>query len=154
MTAFTSAPLELPELEDVEELSRADLVFYGVDHSGPSYEALVFVNNAQADAATERALDSGYAGSFTVFGHNGCFGDAGHCLPDQRYRDEFDLRAPHPLRPLTMTLIATAAVRRALVEPVREITVTVVAVVPDDGYPKAAGEPLRFDYVRLLTYEG
>ena len=35
MTTITSEPLELPELEDVEELSRADLVFYGVDHSGP-----------------------------------------------------------------------------------------------------------------------
>lgn len=154
MTTITSDPLELPELEDVEELSRADLVFYGVDHSGPSYEARVFVNNPQADAATERVLDHGYAGSFAVFGHNGCFGDAGHCLPDQRHRDEFDLRAPHPLRPLTMTVIATEAIRRALVEAgVRQVTVTVVAVVPEDGFAKSSEQPLRFDYVRLLTYE-
>jgi hypothetical protein len=154
MTTITSQPLELPELEDVEELSRADLVFYGVDHSGPSYEARVFVNNPKADAATERALDNGYAGAFTVFGHNGCFGDDGHCLPDQRHRDEFDLRAPHPLRPLTMTVIATEAIRRAFVEPaVQAVTVTVVAVVPDDGFPKAGGSPATFDYVRLLTYE-
>jgi hypothetical protein len=150
----TSQPLELPELEDVEELSRADLVFYGVEHSGPSYEARVFVNNPRADADTERVLEQGYAGSFAVFGHNGCFGDDGHCLPDQRVRDEFDLRAPHPLRPLTMTVIATEAIRRALVEPaVTEVTVTVVAVVPDDGFPKS-GETGRFEYVRLLTYEG
>jgi hypothetical protein len=155
MTTITSDPLELPELEDVEELGRADLVFYGVDHSGPSYEARVFVNNPKADAATERVLDHGYAGSFSVFGHNGCFGDEGHCLPDQRERDEFDLRAPHPLRPLTMTVIATEAIRRAFVEPaVRELTVTVVVVVPDDGFPKAGGSAAPFDYVRLLTYEG
>jgi hypothetical protein len=155
MSTITSDPLELPDLEDVEELGRADLVFYGVDHSGPSYEARVFVNNPTADGTTERVLEHGYAGSFSVFGHNGCFGDEGHCLPDQRERDEFDLRAPHPLRPLTMTVIATEAIRRAFVEPaVSELTVTVVVVVPDDGFPKAGGAPAPFDYVRLLTYEG
>ena len=149
----TSPPLELPELEDAKELSRADLVFYGVDHSGPSYEARIFINNASADADTERVAEQGYAGSFSVFGHNGCFGAEGHCLPDQRYSDEFDRRAPHPLRALTKTVIATDAVRRALVEPaVQQVTVTVVAVTPDDGFPKV-GETGRFDYVRLLTYE-
>jgi hypothetical protein len=151
----TTAALELPELEDVKELSRADLVFYGVDHAGPSYEARVFINNPKADASTERVDEQGYAGSFAVFGHNGCFGAEGHCLPDQRTTDEFDLRAPHPLRALTRTLIATDAIRRAFIEPaVQEVTVTVVAVVPDDGFPKAGPEPGRFDYVRLLTYEG
>lgn len=155
MTAITSDPLELPELEDVEELSRADLVFYGVDHSGPSYEARVFVNNPDANADTERVLDHGYAGSYTVFGHNGCYGDEGHCLPDQRHRDAFDVRAPHPLAPLTLTVIATEAIRRALLEPdTRELAVTVVPVIPDDGFPKSTQDPLRFDYVRLLTYEG
>jgi hypothetical protein len=150
----TSHPLELPELEDVKELSRADLVFYGVDHSGPSYEARIFINNARADADTERVAEQGYAGSFSVFGHNGCFGDEGHCLPDQRLTDEFDVRAPHPLRPITKTVIATEAIRRALVEPaVQEVTVTVVPVTPDDGFPKSGPDPGRFDYVRLLTYE-
>jgi hypothetical protein len=154
MSSITTAPLDLPDVKDVEELSRADLVFYGVDHSGPSYEARVFVNNPEADAATARVLDQGYAGSFSVFGHNGCFGDAGHCLPDQRTRDEFDLRAPHPLQPLTMTVIATEAIRRALVDPeTATATVTVVAVVPEDDFPKSAEPPERFDYVRLLTYE-
>jgi hypothetical protein len=150
----TSQPLELPELEDVEELSRADLVFYGVDHAGPSYEARIFINNPKADADTERVAEQGYAGAFTVFGHNGCFGVEGHCLPDQRYTDAFDVRAPHPLRALTKTVIATDAIRRAVVDAsVTEVTVTVVAVTPDDGYPKAGPEPGRFDYVRLLTYE-
>ena len=154
MTSITIAPLDLPDVRDVEELSRADLVFYGVDHSGPSYEARVFVNNPQADTATERVLEEGYAGSFTVFGHNGCFGDAGHCMPDQRTRDEFDVRAPHPLQPLTMTVIATDAIRRALVDPeTTTVTVTVVAVVPEDDFPKAAEPAERFEYVRLLTYE-
>jgi hypothetical protein len=154
MNIVTSAPLELPELEPGEDISRADLVFYGVDHAGPSYEGHIFLNNKGADADTERSPQEGYAGSFAVFGHNGCFGDEGHCLPGQRYVDEFDVRAPHPLRPLTMTVIATDAVRSALADPsVRAITVTVVAIVPQDDYPKSSQEPLKFDYVRLLTYE-
>ncbi len=153
MTTSTTQPLELPELEDVDELSRADLVFYGVDHSGPSYEARIFINNASADADTERVAEQGYAGAFAVFGHNGCFGADGHCLPDQRYTDAFDRRAPHPLRPLTKTVIATEAIRRAIVDPsVQEIKVTVVSVTPDDGFKKI-GETGRFDSVRLLTYE-
>jgi hypothetical protein len=50
--------------------------------------------------------------------------------------------------------VATEAIRRALVDPaVTTVTVTVVAVVPDDGFPKEGEQPLRFDYVRLLTYE-
>lgn len=150
----TTQPLALPELEDVNELSRADLVFYGVDHAGPSYEARIFVNNPNADADTDRVLEQGYAGSFAVFGHNGCFGADGHCLPDQRFTDEFDLRAPHPLRAITKTVIATEAIRRAVVDlTVQEVSVTLVAVTPDDGFPKAGPEPGAFDYVRLLTYE-
>jgi hypothetical protein len=150
----TVQPLELPDLEDVAELSRADLVFYGVDHSGPSYEARIFINNPKADAGTERVDEQGYAGAFSVFGHNGCFGAEGHCLPDQRTTDAFDVRAPHALRPITRTVIATDAVRRAIVDPsVKELTLTVVAVTPDDGFPKAGPAPGRFDFVRLLTYE-
>jgi tyrosinase len=150
----TTQPLELPELEDVQELSRADLVFYGVDHAGPSYEGRVFINNPSAGADTERVDEQGYAGAFSVFGHGGCFGDEGHCLPDQRYTDPFDVRAPHPLRGLTRTVIATDAIRRALIDAsVQDVTVTLVPVTPDDGFPKSGPEPGRFDYVRLLTYE-
>jgi hypothetical protein len=151
---MTTITLELPELEDVDELSRADLVFYDVDHSGPSYEARVFLNRPDADADTAQVVDEGYAGSFSVFGHNGCFGEEGHCLPDSRYVDEFDVRTPHPLRPFTISVVATEAIRRALVDPsVTTVTVTVVTVVPDDGFPKEGEPPMRFDYVRLLTYE-
>jgi hypothetical protein len=155
MNIVTSEALELPEVEDVEELSRANLVFYGVDHSGPSYEGRVFLNNPSADASTARDAGQGYAGSFAVFGHNGCFGDDGHCLPGRRTTDEFDLRPPHPLRPITITLIVTDAVRRVLVDPdTSAIAVTVVAVMPDDDLPRSTEEPLGYEYVRLLTYEG
>ena len=90
-----------PELEDGRGGSRrADLVFYGVRHSGPSYVARVFLNNPHA-TPTFDADSTGRAtpAHFTVFGHNGCYGAEGHCEPDHRApRDEFDLPAPHPLR--------------------------------------------------------
>jgi hypothetical protein len=147
--------LELPGADELDELSRADLVFYGVDHSGPSYEGRVFLGNPAAAADTPQDVEHGYAGSFTVFGHAGCFGDEGHCLPDQRFTDAFDVRLPHPLAPLTRTVIATAAVRRAIADPeITEVLVVVVAVMPEDELTAGYDEPLRYDSVRLLTYEG
>ena len=72
--AKTVALKELPA-----EYVRADLEFIGVEHAGASYEARVYVNNPTADVNTEPTEGNGYAGSFYVFGHGGCFGDAGHC---------------------------------------------------------------------------
>ena len=40
MTRFHSEPLDLPA--DRTDVARADLIFYGVDHSGPTYEARIF----------------------------------------------------------------------------------------------------------------
>ena len=87
---FISDPIELPA-RDGEDHSRADLVFYDVDHSGASYEARVFINAPDADAGTPRD-DPHYAGSFCIFGHGGCFGDTGHCDVPSEPRDPFDLR--------------------------------------------------------------
>src|SRR6266480_3079079 len=55
------------------EYVRADLEFIGVDHSGASYEGRVYLNNANADANTQPTEMNGYAGSFYIFGHGGCF---------------------------------------------------------------------------------
>src|ERR1700744_1126761 len=125
----------------------ADLVFYGVDHSGPSFEARVYLNLPDADIATGHD-DPGYAGSFTVFGHAGCAGDEGHCEVPAGPRDPFDRRPPHGLTPQTRTVIVTDAVRRASG---RELVVTVVAVRPGADGP-AAGDLLEFDSFRLLTF--
>ena len=34
--------LELPQSEEAQPFSRADLTFYGLDHSGPSFTVHVF----------------------------------------------------------------------------------------------------------------
>lgn len=148
MSRFDSEPLDLPE--DRREVVRADLIFYGVDHSGPTYEARVFLDNARADEGTPRTAEAGYAGAFTVFGHGGCFGAEGHCAPGERQTDEFDRRPPHPLTPQTVALEITAALAR--VEGT-QVKVHVVTVVPA-GLAKAAGsaEVAPCERIRLATY--
>jgi hypothetical protein len=150
MDRFVSDPLELaPRDEDEVEIARADLVFYEVDHSGPSFQAHVFIDRPDADERTPLELDEGYAGSFTIFGHDGCYGDVGHCdVREGPPKDLFDVRPPHPLTPLTKTVIATEAIKRVSGE---SFTVTVIPIVPDADVPERA-DVLRFDHIRVVTY--
>jgi hypothetical protein len=146
---YRSEQLELPELEPGEEIKRADLVFYGVDHSTRSYVALVFVGQERVDPSTPRTPEAGYAGSFTIFGHGGCAGGEGHCEPVERPADPFDVRPPHQLEPRTVTLVATEAIRR-LSGPT--FVVTVIPCVPGADKPEKGEQPdlLKLEQVRLL----
>ncbi len=144
---FVSDPIELPA-RDGEDHSRADLVFYDVDHSGASYEARVFINAPDADAGTPRD-DPRYAGSFCIFGHGGCFGDTGHCDVSSEPRDPFDLRPPHGLVPASKTVVITEAFKRLVAPEDETMTVTVVAFVPGPD----ANDVLQFETIRLLTYQ-
>jgi len=148
MKRFQSEPLDLPE--DRADVQRADLIFYGVDHSGPTYEARIFLDNPRANADTPRTVDEGYAGSFTVFGHGGCFGGDDHCAPKARYSDEFDRRPPHPLTPQTVAVTVTDALARVQGE---QVKVHVVTVLPE-GMEKFSGrtDVLACERVRLATY--
>lgn len=149
MNRFDSDPLEVHHDSDgLSQLYRADLIFYGVDHSGPSYEGRVFLNNSEAGFDTPPSVEERYAGSFYVFGHGGCVGEEGHCEPDDRYEDAFDRRAPHPIRPWTKTVTVTEALRRVEDE---EVTVTVIPVEmgPVGG---AETEALTVEAVRLAIY--
>lgn len=142
-------PITVPELEEGADFSRADLVFTGVEHSGPSYEARVFLNNPDADLETPRDLEHGYAGYFAVFGHGTCYGEEGHCEPEREYRDEFDYRLPHPLQPLTKVVLITEALNRV---GGTAISITVVAAEHADEEAAPTGA-LSFDEVRLLVFE-
>jgi hypothetical protein len=146
---FVSAPLELSSAILAGEFSRVDLAFYGVDHSGESYEGRVYVNAPEADVATGRQVPS-YVGSFHVFGHGGCFGDVGHCDVPSGPRGPFDLRPAHQLTPHTKVVIITEPLRSILASGAHDsITITVVAV----GLGDASNDVLQFDKVRLLTYQ-
>jgi hypothetical protein len=148
MKRFHSEPLDLPA--DRADVVRADLVFYGVDHSGPTYEARVFLDNPRANAETPMTAERGYAGSFTIFGHGGCFGGDNHCAPKDRYSDEYDRRPPHPLTPQTVAVTVTDALERVQGE---QVKVHVVTVLPE-GMEKLSGstEVVACERVRLVTY--
>jgi hypothetical protein len=133
-----------------EPFKRADLVFDGLDHSGVSFEARVFVNNEAADEQTPKAADNGYAGSFHIFGHGGCFGDVGHCEVHGNPR-RYDPRPAHPLTPARKVLIATSAIRKAMAQG-KEMTVTIVPIVRA-GTPRCDYENvLKFGRIQVLTY--
>jgi hypothetical protein len=139
-------------LEDLgADFSRADIEFEGLDHSGSSYEGRVFVNNPDADADTELTLDSGYAGSYYIFGHGGCFGDEGHC--DVKPRGPYDPRPLHALWPTRKVVIATEAIQRA-VEAGPTMTVTVVPVVTatTDKVPEDEELP-KFELISVVAYQ-
>ena len=144
--------LQLPP-EDTP-LSRADLTFYGIDHSGPSFTVHVFFDRPDATVDTPRTEETGYVGSFSVFGHGGCFGEEGHC----DVRDPvtaFDRRPAHPLVPTTRVLIATEAVRRRSASGAGSVHVTAVAEVRGSALadPQAAAEVLVVDQAALHIYQ-
>jgi hypothetical protein len=147
MDVFTSSPLDLPPIEE-RAIVRADVIFYGVTHRGESYEALVFIDHPEADISTPRDPDLGYAGSFTVFGHGGCFGDPGHCDPNGRNSDAFDVRPPHPMTPWTKAVIATDAIRRATAD---TVTITVVPVAVGRRAPRLSNA-MSFQSLKLALY--
>jgi hypothetical protein len=142
---FTSDPIEVPDPED--GFARADLIFYGLDHSGSSYEGRVFLNSPDADHDRSRE-DPAWAGSFYLFGHGGCFGDVGHCDVPTGPRDPYDLRPPHQLEPAIRILTITEPLRALVAGGSREIVVTVVAHTPADR----PNDVLAYDKVRLVTY--
>ena len=141
---FVSDALELPSPEHA--FKRADLLFYGLDHSGASYEAQVFMSARGIGGEPDRDHRA-YVGSWFIFGHGGCFGDVGHCDIPAR-RDEFDLRPPHQLEPATRIVTVTDALTAMLQQGLAAAKVTVVAHT--EG--RASNDVLSFSTIRLATY--
>lgn len=109
----------------------------------------------QDEKSPAREEAEGYAGSFFVFGHGGCFGELGHCDVSDAPRAVFDRRLPHPLNPWFKTVVVTAALRRVMRLSDKEtFKVTVVAVVPENQFSRVKREdPLRFESVSLIAYQ-
>lgn len=147
---FTSETIHVGTLDP--NPYRADIEFHDVDHSGASYEGRVYVNNPSADESTGYD-DPTYAGSYHVFGHGGCLGDAGHC--EVKPRRMYDPRPAHPLTRAKKKVVATDAVERAIGQG-EQATVTVVPMVEplpyDDVDPKHTEDPVEIGYVRIVTY--
>lgn len=158
MSRYVSEALAIPSPGDGTDFSRADLVFDGVEHSGPSYEARVFLNNPEADEKTPLETDSGYASSFYIFGHADCFGDVGHCEVPTSPPAPFDLRLPHHLTPYWLTVIITEHLKRIRDAGHGSLTVTVVPVAyedPDPDTPDVLAKEgvFKFEQLGLVTYD-
>lgn len=142
---------EIPVERLGRDFTRADVEFEGLDHSGSTYEGRVFINNPEASATTELTPDHGYAGSYYLFGHGGCYGDEGHC--DVHPRSPYDPRPPHGLWPTRRVVIATEAVRQA-VATADSVTVTVVPVIMSTTDHVSDNETLpSFQSVSVITYQ-
>jgi hypothetical protein len=146
---YVSPPIPIEPLDS--DFGRADLIFDGVDHSGPSFEARVFLNNDKADAGTPTTAENGYAGSFHIFGHGGCYGDdITHCQINGPRRP-YDPRPGHPLTPARKVLIATDALKLARAQG-REMTVTIVPVVYDTSAKADYSDILKLASISVASY--
>jgi tyrosinase len=143
---FVSQPLTVPHHE--HSYYRADLEFEGLERLGSSYIGHVFLGNPDADQATQRTPENGYAARFTVFGHSVCFGDVGHCEVSGRV-SPFDRNPPHPLTPVNITVEITDALRR-VDAPEAPVTVLAVSADPEDAKRQ---DILRFERLTLVTYD-
>ncbi|HEX3581082.1 MAG TPA: hypothetical protein VH087_04935 [Thermoanaerobaculia bacterium] len=152
-SAIYKAPQKISKEQLPPEFTRADIEFIGIDHSGSSYEARVYLNNPKANAETPPTLENGYAGSYHIFGHGGCFGDVGHCEINRPF-DPFDPRPSHPLEPIRKVVIATDAVRQALASS-SEIAITVVPLVRGwtENTESDLGNVMSFDHINLVCYD-
>ena len=145
MQRWTSEPLRVP-WDPGAPWRRADLAFEDVQHDGPSFRVLLYLNRPDVDEKTGRSLEAGYAAEFPVFAHGDCWGDAGHCeLPGPV--NAFDRRPLHPLTPIGITVQITDALRR--LEGQEQVTVTALAFSTDE----AKADILRFSRLHLLTYD-
>lgn len=148
---YTSKPVRVDFAGPGHRLNRADLEISGIFHGEGSYEGRIFLNNPGADQNTPRTLEHGYAGSFHIFGHGGCFGDAGHCEV-QGHRDAYDFRAPHALTPAKKRVTITNALLK-VAQGNQQATVTIVPVVSAANELCDTHNVFRFEQMRLVTYD-
>jgi len=143
-------PVQLSAAFRGAKFYRADIKFHEVDHSGATYEGRVFLNNPNADEGTPKTLANGYAGSFHIFGHGGCFGDMGHCDVPTTQRP-FDNRDEHPLVPAEISVTITDALREA-VKKGSQVHVTVVPVILSANDKCDLENVLKFKNFEIVTY--
>ena len=149
---YTSKEITL-NLKLENRFKNARIEIYGLDHSGPSYEGRVFINNPQANQRTKLTESSGYVGSYYVFGHGGCFGDMGHCnIPVERHW--YDRRPSHPLLPYYVSIDISGYLKK-LKEKFGRFRVSVVPVLARTSYkaPVDVENIVKFEKIGIVTYD-
>jgi hypothetical protein len=140
------------ELDVAADLARADLEVYRINHFRPSFTVWLFLNDEAVtvdNASTDRPS---FAGSFSIFGHQRCSGDVGHCdVPMESRR--FDDRPSHPLTKAFKRVVVTDALKRVAGEggPVRVMVTAIAAADPaeDMGFD---GDLLDVGGLQLATF--
>ena len=147
---MVSNPLKFDIKKLGNKFYRADLEFHGVDHSGPSYEGRVFINNPKADYDTPKTIEGGYVGSFHIFGHGRCFGDIGHCEVRDRI-SQFDYRPSHPLTPAFKRIRVTEQLKK-IGEKTDEFVISIVPVLSVGGSEVASENIVKLERISIVTY--
>lgn len=137
-----------PEIE--HDFKRADLEIYGIDHFCPSYTGLVFLNCDEKDPKKLGQDHPDCAGRFSVFGHENCTGDEGHCSITVPQR--FDTRRSHPLTKAFKRVEITDALKAAL--QTRKTLQITVMVADEEGMTKGKKKKSADKRKGLFSCEG
>ena len=147
---FVSKPLVLDIKKLAHSFYRADLEFWGIDYSGPSYEGRVFINNSKANSKTRMTIKNGYVGSYFIFGHGKCFGDIGHC-EIRKEKDPYDLRPAHPLTPAYTYITITDQLIK-IGKNTTEFVVTIVPALSSGTIADDEEDVIKLDKIQIITY--
>jgi hypothetical protein len=143
MSSYTAPPIPTTRLRAAR---RAELVFEGVEQAGPSFEARVFLNNPYADESTPQTPETGYAGSFHVYGY-------GEPAPPAIAEAKATRAGGGPVAPIEKRVHADETAVRAALEGSDELTVTVVPVPVEPGgtAPERPFEQVEVVFDRAAT---
>jgi hypothetical protein len=148
LVPFISKPLKI-DIQKRKNISRIDLEFWGVDHSGPSYEGRVFINNPKADISTRMIPENRYVGSYYVFGHGECFGDIGHC---DVMENTDPLSPSHPLTPLFKVLTVTDKIKK-IGQKTDQFVITIVPNIASGSMFENKDKVVRLAKIQIVPYD-
>jgi hypothetical protein len=126
MGSYTAPPIPVDRFRDMR---RMDLVFGGVEQAGSSFEVRVFLNNPNADDSTAQKLETGYAGTFHVYGY-------GELAPPAIAEAKHDqVKHGRPVAPIEKRLHVDEATVRQALGGSDKLIVTAVPVPADRDRP-------------------
>ena len=120
-----------------------------IDRSG---EGALRLSHLEEAVTRSRSPETGYVGSFHVFGKDGCWGEEGHCheLPPRRKFDR--RRASANPQKIVVTMPEHFAAR--LTDGGQEAVLSIVVGLPERarGGEAASDGVLRFERLSVVTY--
>jgi tyrosinase len=150
ITRFVSAPAEANPIA-VATHRRAEIRVHRVQYATRAgFFIRVFLNQADANAATPTAGNDHYVGMLNMF-TGLCIGGPGHCEPpDAGQRRKFDRRSRHHKTPANFHIDATNTIAKLKEQGAGDFHVTLV-VLNIDGTP--ATDALHIDGVSLDFFD-